>query len=711
MIRELVGSADARHAEWRASKIPFRRSAWFWPCVVATLIVSFVWLWARAYQSHYISALRMLGDAVSQTYWGHPREGRGDEWATYLPMLKQAFGEHFPDISSLPPYHEKLEWFISIPHKDLSLLFLPNQLAYWVVPGGVALSFQGLYYNLLLVFSLSWLLRNIGVRTDLAIAAALLLLFSQFYQLWWTSNFPALAAVFLPFAVLTSELRPWLRIPLLSWSVAHVLLGQMYPPFYLAAAIALGPLIFVARPDLLRWRYLVAAGVATMLGLGAYLYLKWDFFTAVSHTTYPGRRVSVGGGGTLSMLLAAILPAFPETSAVPKGGQIFYELSAAPTAMGLLMLAALPNAKWDGFQVRITAVTILVAVVMMIFMLVGFPAKIALLTGFSMIPTNRMEFGLSILVLAFSAITVSHQWDRLRIRHLILVLLLYACLLQFFVQQPAVVLAELDGIRFFPVVALAVAIAGACLSFILNRWRGSAVAATVVLTGFLALSTVTFGSFNPVMRASDILRPVDTTFIRGWKQLYALNGNQPFGMGNYGHVLRGENLPALEAIHMANVAPSTYSRVFPELSAQEVESTFNKFVGVGFTNAAHPDLSGMTILLPLQTHAVDLSSAGQAKTGDANALSGPVQFQITDIEGGRFDVWWSGVLASDIPEASRLVVSAPCEVHSSWVTRQPSAFVGPSAPRLLVVEGHMQVRAAEKAEVTACARNISVFAG
>ncbi|MFS6706506.1 hypothetical protein WHK35_14410, partial [Staphylococcus aureus] len=138
-------------------------------------------LWARAYQSHYVSALRMLGDTVTHAYWGHPREGRGDEWATYLPMLKQAYWEHFPYISTLSPYHERLEWFISIPHKDFSLLFLPNQIAYWIVPGGVALSFQGLYYNLLLIYSLVWFLRNLGVRTGLAIAAAGLLLFSQLY--------------------------------------------------------------------------------------------------------------------------------------------------------------------------------------------------------------------------------------------------------------------------------------------------------------------------------------------------------------------------------------------------------------------------------------------------------------------------------------------------------------------------------------------------
>ncbi|HXE11696.1 MAG TPA: hypothetical protein VN633_06235 [Bryobacteraceae bacterium] len=687
---------------------PFYRSRWFWPCLIATLLFSIVWLWARAYQSHYISALRMLGDTISHAYWGHPREGRGDEWATYLPMLKQAYWEHFPYISTLPPYHERLEWFISIPHKDLSLFFLPNQLAYWIVPGGVALSFQGLYYNLLLIYSLAWFLRNLGVRTGLAIAAAGLLLFSQLYQLWWTSNFPALGAVFLPFAIMTSSIRMWVRIPFLAWSVAHVLLGQMYPPFYLVSAIALVPLIFAIRPDLFRWRYLALAGMAAASGLAVYLYLKWDFFIAVSHTTYPGHRVSTGGGGTFSMLLSALLPAYPTVATLSTGDPI-YELSAASTVMSLLMFAALPTAKWNALQVRMGVVTLLVGLVMSVFMLAGFPVKLAMITGFSLIPTNRMQLGLSILIFVFSTVTVSYQWSRLRIRYILVALLAYACVL-YFAHQPDYVLRELGGVKLFAGVALGVAILGACLSLVLPKYRGSSVIATVMLGSFFTLSVVTFGSFNPVMRASDIMRPVDTAFVRGWKQLYVLNGQQSFGIGSYGHVLRGENLPALEAIHMANVTPSVYAKLFPDLTKQEIEKTFNKFVGIAFSNIKSPDLRGVTVFLPIERYAMNFSATPQA-IGEAGAdvLAGPIKYNITSSGHGRFDVWWSGTLISGVAAQKRLLVSAPCAIFSSWLTREPSAYVGSDVSPLPVVEGHLGISASAEADAIACAKKIVAF--
>ncbi len=161
---------------------------------------------------------------------------------------------------------------------------------------------------------------------------------------------------------------------------------------------------------------------------------------------------------------------------------------------------------------------------------------------------------------------------------------------------------------------------------------------------------------------------------------------------------------------MANVAPSVYSGLFPELTEQEIDTAFNKFVGIGFSNTARPDLSGVTVFLPIEKHAVNLSGGSQVVAGGANALSGPVQFSVTNTESGRFDVWWSGVLASDVPESRRLVVSAPCVAYSPWLTREPSAFVGPDAPRLLVVEGHLAVTAVAKADVTNCARNIGVLA-
>lgn len=235
--------------------------------------------------------------------------------------------------------------------------------------------------------------------------------------------------------------------------------------------------------------------------------------------------------------------------------------------------------------------------------------------------------------------------------------------------------------------------------------------AAITLLSFLVLSIFTFGSFNPVMRASDIMRPVDTAFIRGWKQLYVLNGRHPFGIGSYGHVLRGENLPALEAIHMANVAPAVYANLFRDLTKEEVASSFNKFVGIAFSNIKNPDLKGVTIFLPIEKYAMDFSARYQngQKLG-ANVLSGPPKYQITSSDEGYFDIWWNDTLIPGVASQKRLVVLAPCMTSSSWVTREPSAYIGSDVSLLPVVDGHIKIIASTEAGAISCARGITAFA-
>lgn len=87
--------------------------------------------------------------------------------------------------------------------------------------------------------------------------------------------------------------------------------GQMYPPTYFAVAISLIPLTLAARPDLLNWKILAPAALAVAAALAIYLIWNADFIAAVSDTSYPGRRFSVGGDSTLAALTAALLPTMP----------------------------------------------------------------------------------------------------------------------------------------------------------------------------------------------------------------------------------------------------------------------------------------------------------------------------------------------------------------------------------------------------------------
>lgn len=659
--------------------------------------VTLIWLSFEVYQSHYIAALRLLGDHHTQALIGQAQELRGDEWSTYLPLLKQAYLEGFPQQSALAPYFEKFEWFISIPKLDLSLLFVPNHLVYWVLPGGVALSFQGLYYNALLVFSLTWFLRNLHVDLRLAICAAVMLAFSQFYQVWWTSNFPALAAAFLPFAIATSRLNLLHKTLLLAWSIAHVLFGQIYPPFYIPLAVGLLPLMLAIRTDLLHWRHLCVFFIAAVVGVGCYALLKWDYILAITSTAYPGGRVSTGGDSDLLALGGLLFPTLPLTLFTDIGEGV-YEYSVAGTILPLLALGLMPELRRDKKAALVTVVAFCAFLTMAFYSLVGFPVWLSKLTGFYMVPSRRMHIGLSAVALVWSAYIISRYWYASDLRKPVFVAFsLYAAFSLFSPRGDLVgIFAGAAAYGYLPVSLL--------LFFLLFAWvsrSGWHVNFPVLgaVFGMTLAHVVIFGSFNPLMRGSDILQPVDTAFIDNWNVLQQ-KVRKPIAIpGSYGHVLRGEGLPALEAIHLANVDMGAYKELFPEIGDQARNQVFNQFRGIGFANTSAPE-GGVTYRFPLQGRAVDFNH--NVIVGSATGQL--VQGGITE-ENGDFVLRWSSLLRREIDTDARLVLTSSCHFGASWLTRFP---VSSDGGRLSGVAGALVLKAPSQEEAELCAKNVSL---
>lgn len=693
----------------------FRKMSWWQQFVfLAIFLFSVMWLWLGVYQSHYESALQMLGDATRPALLGDSKEGRADEWATYLPLLKQAYNEGFPARSALEPYRESFEWFISIPHFDLSLLFLPNQAAFWLVPGATALSFQGLYYNALLIFSFCWLLTNLDVRKRFAIPAAVMLLFSQFYQAWWTSNFPVLGALLLPFAVYTSRMPGRYRFPLLVWSIAHLALGQMYPPFVIAAVFGVMPLILAIRPELLGIRKCLLDGLAAAAGLGIYLALKWDFVVAVSHTQYPAHRVSLGGGSSVSTVLSALLPTFP-ARVLPSIGYTVNELAMVGTIFPLLALALLQTLQWDRVTVRLTVVATVVSAIMIAFMLAPFPYWFVHITGLGMVPGRRMQLGLSLLLLIYSTYIVSKHFATARVPTLLVCVGAYVAV-SIYAGVDAEVSSQFFGFSSYGKVCGMITLAGCACSVVFRRIRPAAMIIAVLLVGMSVVHIIVFGSFNPLMRAADILSPVNSQFVTDWKALYAENGYKPFGSGNYGNVLRGEGLPALEAIHMANVDPAIYRSVFPEIPADKQGSTFNNFKGLAFANSIAFDsndlnLAAPTVVLSLERHGVALRhEIMRGSAAGKNLLTDLPTTSVRARGDGIFDVRWQGVLVKPLPVETEFDLYLKCQVVDSWLTRLPGSIPGEkvSGEALQVAVGRLGIKAADEQAATACVRSMSV---
>ncbi len=641
--------------------------------LVGVSIAFLLWMALEAYQSHYISGLRLLGDTTTESIVGVAKSGRGDEWSTYLPMLKQAYLEGFPARSSLRPYAEKFDWFISIPHADLSLVFLPNHLTYWVLPGGKALAFQGFYYNLLLLGSIVWFLINIGVKARLALVAAIALTFSHFYQVWWTSNYPALAASILPFAVITSRLRTLYKYPLLFWSVGHMMFGQIYPPFYISLAVALVPFTIAVRPDLIRLKQVVLTLAATAAAIGIYAILKLEFISAISATTYPGHRISTGGGSSLSTYASILFPTFP-SSASFNVVLSQYELSVAGTFFPLLLLAILPSIKWDRVAIRVSLVSAFVAIVLIIYSISGFPEWLSRLTGFYLVPGRRMHIGISDLALFYSVFMISRNWERIKPIPIVVVVVGYA-VLSLVVGTRSDIVSEFYAVDFYPYIPLFIIILGGFSALLFSQMeRLAQIIVSFLVFGMALVHVVIFGSFNPLMRAGDILTPVDSQLTRDWKALYHLNNERPFAViGNYGHLLRGEGLEALQAVHLVNVDRQVYVELFPYLSDAELDSLFNRFTGIAFDNINEVDTSrGATSFFPVKSHTVSFAHEVNEDSSIGDALrTGKITTAVNHIEGSLYVVRWQSVLDKPLAIDELLMLTFICDVENSWVTRYP----------------------------------------
>jgi hypothetical protein len=639
------------------------RLSWAVAIVALFIATALAWWKYTPYPSHYISGLRTLGDASTQSLFGVSKDGRGDEWATYIPFLKQAYNEGFPAQSKLAPYYERFDWFIGIPHANLTLLFLPNQIAYWIFPGGKALSLQALYYYTLLLVSILWFSRNIGIRLVIAAPMALAIIFSQLYQVWWTSNFPALAASILPFAVLTSKLgRPY-KFLLIYWSACHALFGQLYPPFYIGIAYAVTPFILAVRPDIVRWKEILSAALAGGLALATYYYFNADFVQAVAATSYPGHRLSRGGDSSLSTLLGMLFPAFPARGPA----DAVYELAVVGTICPLLFIASIPYVEWDKSNRRVTVVTLVTLLLLGFYAAHGIPAWLAKALELSVVPGRRMQLGLSLLVIFYSCYMLSRNLERLRAWPVITV-----CLGYFGISLLIPALKDIrdvfPGVEYYSLIPLICSVIAVAF---FPRARGRT---AVMLTLYAAAlgQVVIFGAFNPWMRGDDILRPVDSQFVRDYRTLVAFNNGKPTAVvGNLGHLLRGEDLPAYQAIHLANVDRNVYRQLFPSLTEQQFESTFNRIIGISLDNISQPTAAGLTTIFPLQPLLPSLPhSYRQASEALTNILAAPPTI-IVDSKQGSYVVRWTAALTKPMPLGTSLLVTVPCKIQASWLARYP----------------------------------------
>src|SRR5690348_9055332 len=382
----------------------------------------------------------------------------------------------------------------------------------------------------------------------------------------------------------------------------------MYPPYILSIAIAIIPFILAARPDLLGRKEVTLAALAAGIALALYLAFNWEYFRLVSHTSYPGQRINTGGGVNARSVLKLVFPTL--TADVDAGfSDSIYTLAMGGTVLPLVFISLLPNITWDRRTVRLTIVSAIVGAFLIWYMLVGVPRTLAMVTPLYLIPGPRMAIGLSVLTACYCTTLISWHADDTKLTPLLLVTMFYAAIS--FLNRPGKYAVEnFFAVQYYPWIFIALVVIGVAYYFArMGKRRCADGVVTFVLIGMALAQVVIYGSFNPIMRAKDILRPVRSQVINDWLALYKENGERSFAtIGNYGHVLRGENLPALEAIHMVNVEPKIYHEVFPSLTSEQINELFNQFRGIAFANVQTINAGGPTVIFPVRPHTVSFAN-------------------------------------------------------------------------------------------------------
>lgn len=347
--------------------------------------------------------------------WGHPKAIRSDEITVFTPdMFSQvnskaalsSVNRTVGGLQSVLFWGFPVNHFIEIPRFYLWPFHLLNT--------GPAFS---VYWNLkgLILFVGSYLLLLVltGSRPWLSTAGALWIDFSGYTQ-WWFSHclpeaigFAALTLVGALYLVLSRK-RALLYAGAIVLTVSllnFVLI--FYPAFsvplmWVMLCTGLGVFIEKRRvifgPDPLKIRWVLLTIVIVVCGttLAALVIDTRQTIEMILSTVYPGRRFITGGTDTLLMFFTSFIdPVFTETH-IPKiisnicEGANFYQI-------GLLLLPVIfiPRGSRPRFD-AVDALLAICALMMVAFVLVGFPHWVARVTLLSSTTTGRIRVGIGL---------------------------------------------------------------------------------------------------------------------------------------------------------------------------------------------------------------------------------------------------------------------------------------------------------------------------
>lgn len=296
----------------RLKRLLLSYRGWIFPAVLTALLVVFTALSISGSSIGVYDSL--LGETNHNLIGGTPRPIRSDEWLVNTPLTLSQKTNGYKVVNPAMGRGSDTSIVVDVPYKEWSILFKPQNLAFFVLPFSMAFAFK--WWLLLYLLMLSVYVFVITTFPRRYLLAGLLAVFFGFspYIQWWYQSITILPVAYMlllvSLALRTLETGSLKKKTLGSATICYIgacFALLLYPPYQIMSALVglvLFASIYLARYGLsfgalrkLLW--LVVPLLGSGLIFGAFLLSHKAAVSAELGSVYPGHRTVHAGGMSL----------------------------------------------------------------------------------------------------------------------------------------------------------------------------------------------------------------------------------------------------------------------------------------------------------------------------------------------------------------------------------------------------------------------------
>lgn len=469
-----------------------------------------------------------LGVQDTNRISGEPRSVRSDEWAVNTPFIAAQYENGFPTLNQNIGSGQDMALVVDVPYSDWSILFKPQNWAFFVSPIENAFAFKWWFLAGILVLSVYYFILLIyPKRILLATLVSLFFLFSPFIQWWYQSitilpiAFGLLTLISTIYMLRSTSLKKASFFAALTAYLGTCFVLVMYPAFQITIGIILiGLLVSILCSQkelnlLLKKRnLLLILFISTVIitVVGAFVLQHLDGIKATLDTVYPGSRNIQSGGMSVFTLLTWPLSFLLLNSETAQSFNANQSEASNFLLVGYVLLPFLVFIHMRNRRVftRLEKMLLLVigfiSVILAVRMFVPIGSELFNLIGLSKVPHIRLLIGLGVINLIIIAIAVGrdsiklHNWKEIfsvqQLLFLVIICAIYALLITTTVHH---FMLDSIGLRKIMLLVIAFSVPSA---FLLSK---------DVRVRYIALALLVFGGVVSSAMANPLQRGLSST--------------------------------------------------------------------------------------------------------------------------------------------------------------------------------------------------------